>query len=347
VCVCVKISRPKKNSNAKYGAATICIDIKWSLKRDHITLKRPMSLKRDTRKRPLEFENSNVQYGAATIWRLPKLSGFLTRHCSTLQHAATRCNELQCTAIPFNLKGIVSFTNKPSFCEFWPLGTATHLQHSTTHGNTLHHTATHCNTLRHTSNIYIWCKCHVSVTCFSRCFLPLNTDTHMETHNVFWLNQSFLPLSWFISGSFYVCVCAFTCKRGFVCVSLFLCVCACMCVCVFFYVSTCLCFGVSCFCASMRRSFSLTVCVCLVSVWACACGRANMHARAHVCVCARVHVCVCVCVCVFVLVFVRVCVTNTQGGDRGGKPLSVWFFSVTSVLFKMMSKKIHTYNKRP
>ena len=49
-------------------------------------------------------------------------------HCNTLQHAATHCNTLHYTATHCNI-----------------------LQHTATHGNTLQHTATHCNTLQHTA----------------------------------------------------------------------------------------------------------------------------------------------------------------------------------------------------
>ena len=55
---------------------------------------------------------------------VPRHTGCLPTHCSTLQHTATHCNTLQ---------------------------------HSATLCNTLQHTATHCNTLQHTAYLKMPC----------------------------------------------------------------------------------------------------------------------------------------------------------------------------------------------
>ena len=68
-----------------------------------------------------------------------------TRHCITLQHAATCCTTLHQFAAHSRLVDVRCNTLRH---------TATHcntLQHTATHCNTLQHTATHCNTLQHTA----------------------------------------------------------------------------------------------------------------------------------------------------------------------------------------------------
>jgi len=74
-------------------------------------------------------------------------------HYITLQHIATHCNTLHCTATYCNTEPNERRESHPSLCNA-KHDTATQcntLQHTTTHCNTLQHTAIHCNTLKHTA----------------------------------------------------------------------------------------------------------------------------------------------------------------------------------------------------
>ena len=104
----------------------------------------------------------------------------MTRHCNTLQHAATHCANQWCTSEKQQV--------------LLALGSATHcnrakqqapmmrhcstLQHTATHCNTLQHTATHCNTLQHTAT-----HCYTLRHTATHCNTLRHTATHCHTHS--------------------------------------------------------------------------------------------------------------------------------------------------------------------